>query len=47
VKDYGGWPRAQMGKPDHWKLVRSEFGHLETPEFRQEIVAFQKRFLWR
>jgi hypothetical protein len=45
VKDYGGWPRAQMGKPDHWKLVRSEFGHLETPEFRQEIVAFQKRFL--
>jgi hypothetical protein len=25
--------------------VRSEFGHLETPEFRQEIVAFLKRFL--
>lgn len=36
---------AKMGKPEHWKLVRSEFGHLETPEFRQEIVAFLKRFL--
>ena len=36
---------AKMGKPDHWKLVRSELGHLETPEFRQEVVAFLKRFL--
>ena len=36
---------SKMGKPDHWKLVRSELGHVETPEFRQEIVAFLGRFL--
>ena len=36
---------AKAGKPVRWKLVRSELAHVETPEFRSEIVDFLKRFL--
>jgi dienelactone hydrolase len=36
---------ASMGQPDHWKLLRYEVGHQETPEMRQEIVGFFKQFL--
>jgi hypothetical protein len=28
---------ASAGKPGHWKLVRSDTGHLETPAMREEI----------
>lgn len=31
---------ALAGKPEAWKLVLSNEAHLETPEFRREIVAF-------
>ena len=31
---------AQAGVPEAWKLVLSDEAHLETPEFRREIVAF-------
>jgi dienelactone hydrolase len=33
------------GVPGHWKLLRYDVGHQETPEGRQEIVAFLKRHL--
>jgi hypothetical protein len=36
---------AKLGKPEHWKLVRSEAAHVELPEFREEILEFLKRFL--
>ena len=36
---------TKLGKADRWKLVRSELAHVETPEFRREIVEFLKRFL--
>ena len=35
----------EMGKPDHWKLLRYDVGHEETPEMRKEIIAFLKEFL--
>lgn len=36
---------ADAGHPERWKLLRYDVGHLETPEGRQEIVAWLKRFL--
>lgn len=31
---------AKLGRPENWRLVRSEEAHVETPEFRREIIAF-------
>jgi hypothetical protein len=36
---------AKVGHPERWKLLRYDVEHQETPEGRQEIVAFLKRFL--
>lgn len=36
---------AGLGHPDRWRLLRYEVGHQETPEAREEIVAFLRRFL--
>lgn len=36
---------ARLGAPDHWKLLRYDVGHQETPEMRSEIISFLKRFL--
>jgi hypothetical protein len=36
---------GEQGHPERWKLLRYDVGHMETPEGRQEIVAFLKRFL--
>lgn len=36
---------AGLGRPEHWKLLRYNVGHEETPEMRREIVEFLKRFL--
>ena len=34
-----------MGHPERWKLLRYDVGHLETPEGRQEIIAFLQKSL--
>jgi acetyl esterase/lipase len=34
-----------LGHPERWKLLRYDVAHLETPEGRQEIIGFLKRFL--
>jgi acetyl esterase/lipase len=36
---------AEVGHPERWKLLRYDVAHMETPEGRQEIIAFLKRFL--
>jgi hypothetical protein len=36
---------AAAAAPDHWKLLRWDVGHMETPEMRKEIVAFFQRYL--
>lgn len=36
---------AEHGAPENWRLLRYDVGHLETPEGRQEAVAFLKRHL--
>jgi dienelactone hydrolase len=36
---------AGHGHPERWKLLRYDVGHQETPEGRQEIIAFLKRVL--
>ena len=36
---------ARLGTPDHWKLLRYDVGHQETPEMRSEVISFLKRFL--
>ena len=36
---------AAQGQPERWKLLRYDVGHQETPEGRQEALAFLKRFL--
>ncbi|MCX5759624.1 MAG: acetylxylan esterase [Candidatus Hydrogenedentes bacterium] len=33
---------AELGAPDNWRLIRYDTGHCETPEGRQEILAFLK-----
>jgi dienelactone hydrolase len=32
----------KAGQPAHWRLLRYEVGHQETPEMRKEITAFLK-----
>ena len=36
---------AELGHAERWKLLRYDVGHTETPDGRQEILAFLKRFL--
>ena len=36
---------AKSGHPERWKLLRYDVGHMETPEGRQEILTWFKRFL--
>jgi hypothetical protein len=36
---------TEQGHPERWKLLRYDVGHQETPEGRQEILSFLKRFL--
>jgi dienelactone hydrolase len=36
---------GQLGHPERWKLLRYDVGHQETPEGRQEIIAFLQRSL--
>ncbi|HBY63564.1 MAG TPA: hydrolase [Solibacterales bacterium] len=36
---------AAAGKPEHWKLLRYDVAHVETPEMRAEVMAFLKRHL--
>jgi dienelactone hydrolase len=36
---------AAAGAPDNWKLFRQEIGHCETPDMRQEILAFLRQHL--
>jgi dienelactone hydrolase len=37
---YGG-----AGKPENWRLLRYDAGHVETPEMRREAMAFLARHL--
>lgn len=36
---------AQLGHPDHWKLLRYDVEHQETTEGRRAVVAFLKQWL--
>jgi pimeloyl-ACP methyl ester carboxylesterase len=36
---------AREGHPERWKLLRDDVAHVETPEGRQEIIAFLRRFM--
>lgn len=36
---------AAHGRPDHWKIVRYDVAHQETPEGRAEAIAFLRKFL--
>jgi dienelactone hydrolase len=36
---------AAAGHPERWQLLRYDVGHMETPEGRQAIIAWLKRFL--
>jgi dienelactone hydrolase len=36
---------ADAGHPERWTLLRYDVAHQETPEGRQQIVAFLKRFM--
>lgn len=36
---------AEQGAPEHWKLLRYDVGHQETPEGREEIKQFLQRYL--
>ena len=36
---------AAAGAPAHWRLLRYDTGHCETPEGRKEIVAFLEKHL--
>jgi hypothetical protein len=33
------------GVPEHWRLLRYDTGHEESPEGRAEIVAFLQQYL--
>ncbi len=33
------------GKPEHWKLLRDDVGHQETPEMREQIRQWFVRYL--
>jgi hypothetical protein len=34
---------SAMGVPEHWRLSRYDVGHQETPEGREEIIAFLQK----
>jgi dienelactone hydrolase len=36
---------AEAGHPERWTLLRYDVGHMETPEGREAIIAWLKRFL--
>jgi dienelactone hydrolase len=36
---------TKQGAADRWRIFRQDVGHQETPEMRQEIVAFLKRWM--
>ena len=36
---------ADAGHPERWKMLRYDVAHQETPEGRQEALAFLQRFL--
>jgi dienelactone hydrolase len=36
---------AAAGHPEHWRLLRYDVAHVETPEGRQEIIRFLQRFM--
>ena len=36
---------ARAGHPEHWKLLRYDCGHRETPEARNEIIQFLKTYV--
>jgi dienelactone hydrolase len=36
---------AAAGHPEHWKLLRYDVAHVETPEGRQEIIRFLQRLM--
>jgi len=36
---------TEAGHPDRWKLLRYDVAHQETPEGRQEVLAFLRTFL--
>ena len=36
---------ARAGAPEHWRMLRSDEGHVETPAFRREALAFLERHL--
>jgi dienelactone hydrolase family protein len=36
---------TKLGHPERWRLLRYDVEHQETPEGRQEIIAFLKTFL--
>lgn len=35
----------RAGKPEHWKLLRYDVAHVETPEMRKEVLAFLRQHL--
>ena len=36
---------ARLGHPENWKLLRYDVGHAESPEMRNDIVAFLRERL--
>ena len=36
---------AKAGHPERWKLLRYDVGHMETPEGREEIIAWLRKYL--
>jgi acetyl esterase/lipase len=36
---------TELGHPERWKLLRYDVGHMETPEGREEILGFFKKFI--
>jgi pimeloyl-ACP methyl ester carboxylesterase len=36
---------AAAGHPEHWKLLRYEVGHLETPDMREQITRFLPKYI--
>jgi hypothetical protein len=36
---------SRLGKPENWKLIRYDVGHVQTPEMRREILAFLQQHL--
>ncbi|HET9862720.1 MAG TPA: hypothetical protein VFP37_04705, partial [Steroidobacteraceae bacterium] len=36
---------AAAGAPEHWKLLRYDVGHQETPDMREQIRQWLLRYL--